>query len=344
MCRAHDSRAVDAFVAARFQPAVRHRGCAWRTMRVVVSVACLAVIQAGVRDARSAERPADLAHVDVATTPITAFAPRAGCDRHDPSNVVRWGDRFWVWYTHNVDDHRQVAIHVGSSVDGVRWEDHGLALGGGVPGAWDESGVLAPYVVLHDDAWHLWYTGFHGGDLATRDLGMATAPSPRGPWTRLQANPLLRRSPQPLDWDSGMLGDSTVLHREGRWWLYYKSRRAGETNLQTRIGVATADVPTGPYRRHPGNPLFPGHAFSAWPHAGGVAAVGGVVSPALLWSADGIHFEHAGTLATESTGLFTPRHGERVDERHRWGVEVESATIAGRPARGLRRFDWWFGR
>ncbi|MFM9009437.1 MAG: family 43 glycosylhydrolase [Planctomycetota bacterium] len=313
-----------------------------RRSRLLVLVVAVAVVHSASRAARGAdEPPADLARVAVTSTPITAFAPRAGFDRHDPSNVVLWENRFWVYYTHNVDDHRHVTIHHGSSADGLHWEDHGPALEGGVAGTWDESGVIAPYVVIHDGTFHLYYTGFRGSDLATRDLGVATATSPAGPWTRHPGNPVLRRSPQAADWDSGMLGDSNVLHRDGRWWLYYKSGCDGETNLQTRIGVAAAAAPTGPFRRCVENPLFPGHAFTAWPHAGGVAAVCGVVSPKLVGAADGIRFGEAGTLATESTGLLTP-DGDG-DPRHRWGIEVESGVIDGRRARGLRRFDWRFG-
>lgn len=314
-----------------------------RTILLVLSVAWGVGPGAGSPAVIASGPPAELARVHVTTTPIAAFAPRAGGDRHDPSNVVRWEDRFWMYYTHNVDDHREVTIHLGSSADGWHWDDLGLALAGGPPGAWDESGVIAPYVVIHDATFHLYYTGFRAGDLATRDLGVATATSPRGPWTRHPANPLLRRAAQPADWDSGMLGDSNVLHRDGRWWLYYKSRRDGEANRQTRIGVAVADAPTGPFNRHSENPLFPGHAFTAWPHAGGVAAVCGVVSPRLLWAADGIHFDEAGTLATESTGLFTPATADDADPRHLWGIEVEPGEVEGRPSRGLRRFDWQFG-
>lgn len=315
-----------------------------RMIPIVLLLACLAAF--GVALPAAAEPPADLARVAVTTTPISAFAPQAGFDRHDPSNVVCWEDRYWVYFTHNIDDHRRVTIHLGSSADGLHWDDHGLALDRGAIGGWDESGVIAPYVVIHDGTFHLYYTGFRDGDLATRDLGVATGPSPRGPWTRHVGNPVLRRCPEAAAWDSGMLGDSNVLHRDGQWWLYYKSRRAGETNRETRIGVATAEVPTGPFRRRPENPLFAGHAFTAWTHAGGVAAVCGVASPKLLWAADGIRFEEAGVLATESTGLFTPEGGDteaRTDPSHRWGIEVESGDIDGRPARGLRRFDWRFG-
>ena len=201
------------------------------------TVTCLVVL---LRVLVGASVPGEFCGINKKTEPIRAFVPAPGFDRHDPSNIIRVGDCYWVFYTHNVDDHRAVAVHAASSGDGRTWEDHGLALGPGAPGAWDESGTIAPYVVPHAGRFYLFYTGFRGGDLSMRDLGVAVAEEPSGPWARWGDGPVLRRDPDPAAWDSGMLGDSNVLFREGRWWLYFKSRRDGETNLQTRVGVATA--------------------------------------------------------------------------------------------------------
>lgn len=134
-----------------------------------------------------------------------------------------------------------------------------------------------------------------------------------------------------------MLGDSNVIFREGKWWLYFKSRRDTETNQETRIGVAVADQITGPYRKHPANPLFAGHAFSAWRHGDGVAALCGAISPKIKWSPDGLHFMDAGEMPNHSTGLFTPDANEDRNNLRGfdWGHEVY--TEAG--ASGLRRFD-----
>lgn len=281
--------------------------------------------------------PAELTAVRKVTTVIEAFRPTRPFDRHDPSNVIRHGDRYWVFYTRNVGDHREVSIHAAWSTDGQAWTEAGEALGRGAPGHWDESGTIAPYVVAHAGTFYLFYTGFRASNLATRDLGCARADHPGGPWQRFAGNPILRRDPDPAAWDSGMLGDSNVIFREGRWWLYYKSRRAPETNQQTRIGVAFADQITGPYRKHPGNPLFAGHAFSAWLHREGVAALAGALSPRIKWSRDGLHFADAGEFPNHSTGLFTPAAAE--DRSHLrgfdWGLEVYEEN----GARGLRRFD-----
>ena len=134
-----------------------------------------------------------------------------------------------------------------------------------------------------------------------------------------------------------MLGDSNVIFREGKWWLYFKSRRDTETNKDTRIGVAVADQITGPYRKHPANPLFAGHAFSAWRHRDGVAALCGAISPKIKWSPDGLHFVDAGEMPNHSTGLFSP--DVDADPKNlrgfEWGLEQYSET----GPRGLRRFD-----
>jgi hypothetical protein len=134
-----------------------------------------------------------------------------------------------------------------------------------------------------------------------------------------------------------MLGDSNVIFREGRWWLYFKSRRATEGSSDTRIGVALADQITGPYRKHPANPLFAGHAFSAWVHRDGVAAVCGVISPTIKWSRDGIWFVDAGEMPNASTGFFCPQNFG-LGTNHTgvaWGIDCYAMD----GHRGLQRFD-----
>lgn len=310
-------------------PFMRHARCLW----------LLGVVLAGpaMPAAEGDSIPGELLVVTKHTTPIEAFRPVPQFDRHDPSNVIRHGERFWVFYTRNSGDHQDVTVHAAFSPDGYHWTDAGEAIGRGAPGSWDESGAIAPYVVAHAGRFYLFYTGFQAGNLATRELGCAIADDPAGPWRRWAANPILRRAPDPAAWDSGMLGDSNVIFRDGRWWLYFKSRRASETNRDTRIGVATAEQITGPYRKHPGNPLFAGHAFSAWLHRDGVAALCGEVTARIKWSRDGLSFVDAGEMPNTSTGLFTP--AEKTDPGHLHGFEWGLEAYAENGARGLRRFD-----
>ena len=280
--------------------------------------------------------PREFFEVEKTTQIVEAFEPVADFDRHDPSNVIRCDGRYWLFYTRNIGDHREVSIHHAVSDDGRVWRDLSFAFGGGSPGSWDESGTIAPYVVPFEGKYHLFYTGFRDGDLDTRELGCAIANSPEGPWGRWAKNPILRRGDSGA-WDSGMLGDSNVIFRDGRWWLYFKSRRCDEGPRQTRVGVAFASNVTGPYRKYEENPIFPGHAFSAWVHRDGVAAVCGVVSPKIRWSTDGIHFVDAGEMANASTGFYCPENfGNGFNPNGvRWGIERYHRGAR----RGLRRFD-----
>ena len=286
--------------------------------------------------AQGRDVPPERLQVHKQTTVIEAFRPNPEFDRHDPSNIIRYGGLYWVFYTYNVNNHEYVSIHAASSVDGFSWTDLGEALGGGPSGAWDESGSIAPYVVPYENRFYLFYTGFNNGDLNTRQLGCAVANSPTGPWQRAKS-PVLQQSHDTEAWDSGMLGDSNVLYREGKWWLYFKSRREKETARHTHVGVAVAHEILGPYRKHVANPLFAGHAFSAWVHGQCVAALCGVVSPDILWSEDGIHFHKAGRMANTSTGFFCP--GNFTDGTHAQGVRWGLERYSEHGARGLHRFD-----
>ena len=257
-------------------------------MRLIILVTMLAICLSSCTV--TPEVPAELFNIDKTVTFIEAFRPSPQAAKHDPSNIIRYDNRYWVFYTYNIGNHKDISIYLASSVDGYEWTDLGQALGCGPNGSWDESGTIAPYVAAHNGQFYLFYTGFRNGDLSTRELGCAIADSPLGPWKRWPGNPVLRQNPDPSAWDSGMLGDSNVIFRQGKWWLYFKSRRNEETSKQTHIGVAFANEITGPYTKYSNNPLFAGHAFSAWVHRSGVAAICGVRSPKIKWSQDGINF------------------------------------------------------
>ena len=65
---------------------------------------------------------------------------------HDPSNIIKFEGRYFVWFTRNVEDHKNASTYYAVSHDGTRWDLCGEALGLGKRGQWDDSGNLAPYV------------------------------------------------------------------------------------------------------------------------------------------------------------------------------------------------------
>ncbi len=100
------------------------------------------------------------------------------------------------------------------------------ALVPGGPGAWDvrfPHGTPGP-VMRVGSTWHLYYVGADGdrpsdGGPAHRGVGLATAPSPEGPWTKSPANPVIPWEDIENDGDdeegawriAGFVDDGTVL-------------------------------------------------------------------------------------------------------------------------------------
>lgn len=111
---------------------------------------------------------------------------------HDPT-VVRGDDGLWYMFsTDAAVDEREIpaGAHVRTSTDLVRWSLAGTALPGVPAPARAHSGAVglwAPEVVRWpsgDDArrWRMYYSASSFGS-RTSAIGLATAPSPAGPWS-----------------------------------------------------------------------------------------------------------------------------------------------------------------
>ena len=161
-------------------------------------------------------------------------------------------------------------------------------------------------------------------------IGVAIANSPRGPWKRLRGNPVLRPSDNAEDFDSMRVDDSCLVVRDGRYWMYYKGRQKNRTPSETKMGVAIAESPTGPYVKHSGNPVLDsGHEVCVWPHGGGVGCLVCNVGPqgnTLQYSEDGLHFRRvADTVPPKAPGPY--REDNFVDGPGpgiTWGLCMES--------------------
>lgn len=251
--------------------------------------------------------PRELLSPNKRDTPLIGLGQDEYLERHDPSNIIEVDGTYFLWYTEHPPEDGFIGTYVqlATSTDGLHWTVEGTALRAGNPGHWDSKGALTTYVVPWGGSYTMFYTGADG------------------------------------EWDELCCDDANVVRRDGRWWLYYKGRRIGSRPSESQIGVAIADELTGPYRKHPENPLFRGHALSAWVHRSGVAAVeGGVGRPedrCVLWSEDGIHFVTAGPFNNQSTGFYCPESfGEGTNPNGvTWGVDTDARN---RP-RYLVRFD-----
>jgi len=233
--------------------------------------------------------------------------------RQDPSNVVKVGDTYHV-YTSKFTGNTPYTGVIGhaTSTDGVHWKRQGDALTNGAADAWDNYGVLTPYIMAYKDKYFLYYTSskkLPGEPWASRGpnngrhIGLAIADSPNGPWKRLP-EPILSPGKEG-EWDSYLVDDAHVIVRKGRFWLYYKGGDIRVTADTTQWGLAIGDSPAGPFVRVKNNPLIGGHTVCIWPHREGVAALIDNAGPekyTVQWSADGVHFKRAAKLKHVHTG------------------------------------------
>lgn len=197
----------------------------------------------------------------------------------------------------------------------------GVALEPRPPPAWDSGAVHGPTIHrLSDGSWALYYMGTSNtwdpkngshpnctlaadpqqGSRATRRIGIATAASPFGPWTRRDA-PIFGPGTHGTEWDwSDVSNPTPVLLPNGSTLLLYK----GRGHVQA-MGAAVAADFDGPFvRTSPNAPVLAAAVEDTWAwvrpavdgvrpwtihtlsHVGnGAHAAGGHA-----WSADGVHW------------------------------------------------------
>ena len=150
----------------------------------------------------------------------------------------------------------------------------------GSPDAWDRN-VMNPKLLrapnAGSDTWLLFYTGNsyvgvtpHAGmppptnqslAQASQCLGLATAPHPSGPFTRMHAAPVL--VPRPGMWDARIISNAAIAPFGGNSTalliVYKSSSPAGAGTAQTRVclGVARADAYDAPIVRLRDDPILP---------------------------------------------------------------------------------------
>ena len=253
--------------------------------------------------------PPELTTPNYRVSEITGIGYDRQWGRCDPSNVIKVRDTYFVWYTRFKPGTNLYtgSVYYATSKDGRGWTERGEAIGKGPVAAWDNFGVITPYMVVHGGKYYLYYTGSKQlpgepwkvrGPNNKRSIGLAIADDPRGPWKKLP-QPVLRPGEEG-EWDSYLVDDTHVIVRNGKYWLYFKGYNWPTTWKHTRWGLAIADSPTGPFTKHNTNPVLgSGHCVCVWPHREGVAALVDASGPerfTVQYAPDGIHFQQAAKL------------------------------------------------
>ncbi|TWU34573.1 Glycosyl hydrolases family 43 [Novipirellula aureliae] len=289
--------------------------------------------------------------VNVTHSELTGIGVENGVMRRDPSDVIKVGDLYYVWYSKGkISPGYDATVWYATSPDGHQWTEKGMALAKGEAGTWEGASVFTPNILVAEGRYWLFYTGtsreFGKGFNPDSKIGIAVADSPDGPWERLATNPALTNSDNPDDFDSHLTDDACLIVRDGKYWFYYKGRQLGKGPGQTQMGLAIADHPQGPYVKHESNPVIPGnHEVLVWPQGKGVAAMIGTTGPKTItntvqYAEDGVHFHktHDVKNGPWAGGAYRPEAFTQsgTGEMPRWGVEIGGA-------RGqlpfIRRFD-----
>ncbi len=279
-----------------------------------------------------------------------------GVCRRDPSDVIQVEQTYYLWYT-RVDERSNPALYpsgyagevwFATSRDGRAWQEQGKALGPGPTGAFDSHGVFTPNVLARDGNYYLFYSavrptpgrddGFFENN-ATSDftaIGLAVSDSPMGPFVRASPNPVLETSGSANRFDSYRVDDACLIVRDGKYWLYYKGRsRADGRNgpRRTRMGVAIAERPDGPYVKYGANPVLgSGHEVLVWPHRAGVAALVSDTGPqarTVQHAPDGVRFRKVGELPEafpRAPGAFRPDafDNTKFGRGFLWGISMRN--------------------
>ncbi|WP_372845710.1 family 43 glycosylhydrolase [Pontiella sp.] len=295
---------------------------------------------------------AEFKTVNVTHSELTGIGAEKGVMRRDPSDVIKVGDLYYVWYSKGtISPGYDATVWYATSADGVSWTEKGMALAKGEPGSWEGASVFTPNILVAEGKYWLFYTGT-SRPFAQKPfnpdskIGIAVSDSPDGPWERLATNPALINSDDDKQFDSHLIDDACLLVREGKYWFYYKGRQQGKGPGQTQMGLAIADKPEGPYIRHPENPVIPGnHEVLVWPQGKGVAAMIGTTGPkeitnSILYAEDGVHFTKTHTVkrGAWAGGAYRPEAftGSGTGALPEWGVEI-GAKKGYLPF--IRRFD-----
>lgn len=316
--------------------------------------------------------------------PVKGLELEEGVSRRDASQILKVGDTYYVYYT-KVDmstlpvgyqkaDKNTPAntwdmgdIYYATSKDTINWKEQGLAVGRGPEGEFDDRSVFTPGVLEWEGKYYLYYQAvkFPYNQRSKNVIGMSWSDSPTGPWHR-HPEPILTSGKSGVwkgekpnrsaileegDFDSLKVHDPFLLVFNGKIHLYYKAHPMGLGGQKKLTypdfsgGLAIADSPFGPFKKHPLNPVLnSGHEVVLWPYKSGIAALvtaNGPEKNTVQWSPDGVNFEimsHV-VLPPDAAGPYVP--DAYTDTKNGQGITWGLSHVAQRrnqPYPHLMRF------
>ncbi len=294
--------------------------------------------------------------------------------RRDPSKVIYANGKYHVWYTHRNTGFKSVGmsraaqatdkipsadwdlsdIYYATSKDGFTWEEQGVAVPRPPKPQPGWRSVTTTDILVWKGKYYLYYQAFMEASGTRGDfcpVAVSYADSPDGPWT--SANQVVIPNGAEGEWDQFSIHDPYPLVHDGKIYIYYKADFDRHPELKpSKIrmqGLAIADNPLGPFKKHPLNPLLnSGHETTLFPFKKGVAAIvqrDGMEHNTIQYAEDWVNFKIASIteLLPVAAGPFVPdAFTDTTDGRGiTWGIShfINAAGDWKRNHTVLVRFD-----
>jgi len=124
----------------------------------------------------------------------------------------------------------------------------------GPDGAWDDGVTEASDAFKDVDTYYFYYHATGGGK--GYRLGVASSRHPLGPFKKHGDKPVLDLGPKG-SWDDRYVACAMVLKEgEKKYLMWYSGHGSPPKHRKWNIGLATAEHPTGPWKKHEGNPIL----------------------------------------------------------------------------------------
>lgn len=164
------------------------------------------------------------------------------------------GTTYYIFYAGN--NGTKFSVGVATSSDLISWTKYASnpILTEGV--AWEGTQVIGPEIltdlvgniVQYGGKYWLAYINF-----AATDIGMASADTLTGPWTKYAGNPVLSKG-SAGQWDVTNISTCSFKVENGVYYLFYEGYKT--TTGVWASGIATASSPTGTWTKYAGNPVL----------------------------------------------------------------------------------------
>ncbi|XID90712.1 family 43 glycosylhydrolase [Paenibacillaceae bacterium WGS1546] len=154
------------------------------------------------------------------STPVRVLSPDPGVSYESFPGAFYEDGTFYLYTESSANGY---SITLATSTDGINFTKQGTLLTA-TAGTWDSGGIGTPNLVRKGSTYYLFY---HGFNTTTNQMytGVATAPSPSGPFTKYSGNPVLPAGPAG-SYDEGTAGRRGIILEDGVYYMAYEASTA----------------------------------------------------------------------------------------------------------------------